>query len=178
MVCERTTHIVLLGQAKKLPNLGRPLRPQPLGLHLVRETRNILVTLLDNRQRKHRQIHGHDAPPHTLPLPLSSAARAVTAVSLTEQQPYTSRVHAPLLHGKALLVVTAGDAEGVALEFVADAVARDLLAHATVDEDTQLTLLLDFDELLCAIGGVRDVELHLGDFVKRAMCVRSEMVGL
>ena len=70
-------------------------------------------------------------------------------------------MHDALFHGEALLVVAARDAELVAFEFVADAVAGHFGAHAAVHEDAQLALVFDFDELLRAVGRVRDVELHL-----------------
>ena len=71
-------------------------------------------------------------------------------------------MHDTLLHGKALLVVAASDLEDETLELVADAVARDFLAHAAVHEDAEAAIVVDFDELLGAIGGVGDVELHDG----------------
>ena len=83
-----------------------------------------------------------------------------------QQQPHTSRVHDALLHREALLVVAAGDAEDVAFELVTDAVARDFGAHAAVHEDAEFALIFDFDQLLRAVGGIGDIELHL-DEVRR-----------
>ena len=80
---------------------------------------------------------------------------------LRQQEPHARRVHDALLHGEALLVVAAGDAELVAFEFVADAVAGDFGAHASVHEDAEFALVFDLDELLGAVGWVGDVELHL-----------------
>ena len=84
-------------------------------------------------------------------------------------------MHDALFHGEALLVIAARDAELVAFEFVADAVAGHFGAHAAVHEDAQLALVFDFDELLRAVGRVGDVELHLdggGEGVKmRAVVV-------
>lgn len=70
-------------------------------------------------------------------------------------------MHDSLLHGEALLVVAAGDAENVAFEFVADAVALDFGTHAAFHEDAEFALIFDFDELLRAVGRVGDVQLHL-----------------
>jgi len=77
-------------------------------------------------------------------------------------------VHDSLLHGETLLVVAAGDLEDVAFEFVADAVAWDFGAHSVgrseavlleivpivplIHENTELSLVLNLDELLAAIG--------------------------
>jgi hypothetical protein len=77
-------------------------------------------------------------------------------------------VHDTLLHRETLLVVASGDLEDVALELVADAVARDFVTHAAVHEDAELALIFDLDQLLGAIVGVGDVELHLDCGVSRA----------
>lgn len=155
------THIIILRQAKELPDLRRPLRPQPLRMHRVRQARQLALALLDNRQRQHRQIHAHDAAPHALAFPLAGPTRTVAAVAVTQQQPHPGGVHDALLHGETLLVVAAGDLEDVALEFGPEVVAGDLLAHAAVHEHAEFALIFDFDELLRAVGGVGDVELHL-----------------
>ena len=130
-------------------------------MHHIRQPRNITLALLNHRQRQHTKIHADNAPPHTLPLALSSPARPIAAMPLGEQQPHTRRVHDSLLHREALLVVAAGDSEDVALELVADGVAGDFVAHAAVHEDAEFTVVFDFDELLRAVGGEGDVELHL-----------------
>lgn len=85
-----------------------------------------------------------------------------------------------LLHGKALLVIAAGDADNlytrvsmhlrlnlfrpsyVALPFITKRVGRNFVAHALFHENTQLSVIVDFDHLLRPIGRVGDVELHLG----------------
>lgn len=77
-----------------------------------------------------------------------------------QQQADSRRVHDALLHGEALLVIATGDFEDVAFELGADAVARDLLAHAFVHEAAQFAVVFDLDEFLGAIGRVGDVELH------------------
>ena len=71
-------------------------------------------------------------------------------------------MHNALLHWEPLLVVAARDLEDVACELGPNAVTGDFLAHAAVHEDAEFALIFDFDELLCAVGGVGDVELHLG----------------
>ena len=153
-------HIVVLAQAEEAANLGGPLGAQPLGLHPVRQAGDLAVALAHDGQGQHGQVHADDAAAHALALALAGAARAVARVALAEQQAHARRVHDALLHGEALLVVAAGDAEGVAGELVAHAVARHLLAHAPVHEDAELALLVDLDELLRAIGRVGHVELH------------------
>ena len=159
-----TTHIIILRQAKELANLRRPLGPQPLRQHLIRQSRNLLLPLLHHTQRQHRQVHRHNTTPHALPLPLARPSGPIAAVARAQQEADARRVHDALLHGETLLVVAAGDFEHVAFELRGDAVAGDLLAHALVHEAAEFAVVFDFDELLGAIGGVGDVELHLDGF--------------
>ena len=159
-----STHIIILAQPKELANLSRPLRPQPLRQHLIRQAWNLLLPLLDHTQRQHRQVHRNDATPHALPLPLPGPSRPIAAVSRAQQEADARGVHDALLHGEALLVVAAGDFEDVAFELGGDAVAGDLLAHALVHEAAEFAVVFDFDEFLGAVGGVGDVELHLDGF--------------
>ena len=130
-------------------------------MDLIRQPRQLLLPLLNNREGQHRQIHRHNAPSHALPPPLARATGSVAAMPQAEEQPDTRRVHDALLHGETLLVVAARDLEDVALEFGADAVAGDFGAHALFHEDAQFALVVDFDEFLGAIGRVGYVELHL-----------------
>jgi len=70
-------------------------------------------------------------------------------------------MHNTLFHRETLLVITASDAEDVALELVADTVARNLSSHSSLHEDTEFSLIFDFDQLLRAVRWVGDVQLHL-----------------
>ena len=131
----------------------------------VGQSRNVLITLLDDAERQHTEIHPDDATPNTLPLPLARPTGSIARVSLAEQEPHPSRVHHALLHRKALLVVPARDPEDVPLELVPDAVAGHFGAHASVHEDAQFTVVVDLDQLLGPVGRVGDVELHLVDVI-------------
>jgi hypothetical protein len=53
-----------------------------------------------------------------------------------------------LLHRKALLVITASNLENCAVELVAEGIARDFIAHASVHEHSQLAVVFDFDHFL------------------------------
>ena len=154
------THIVFLVEPKEPPNLGRPLGPQPLRMHHIRDSGEVILALLDDAERQHRKVHTDDAAAHRLPLALARSSWPVAAVAVGEEQADSRRMHDSLLHGKALLVVAACNAEDVAFEFIADAVAGDFLAHTTVHEDPEFAFVLNFDDFLSAIGGEGDVELH------------------
>jgi len=155
------THVILLGETEELPDLGSPLGTQPLRLNAIRQPRDLALALLNDAQSQHGQVHRDDAASDRLPLALTSPSWSVAAVAVGEEQPDTGRVHDTLLHREALLVVAARDLECVALPLVADRVARNLVAHATLHEHAQLALIVDLDQLLRAVGRVRYVELHL-----------------
>ena len=157
------THIIILPQPKEFANLSRPLRPQPLRQHLIREARNLLLALLHHAQCQHGQIHRDNAPADALPLPLPGPPGPVAAVSRAQEQADPGGVHDALLHREALLVVAAGDFEDVAFEFGRDAVTLDLRAHTLLHEPAEFALVFDLDEFLGAVGWVGDVELHPDD---------------
>lgn len=98
-------------------------------------------------------------------------------MALGEEEGNTGWVHNTLLHRETLLVVAAGDPEDVALEFVANAVTGDLVAHTAVHEDAELALIFNLDQLLRPIVGVGDVELHLDAGVEMCGCAAT-LVGL
>jgi len=158
---DKLADIIFLAEAEEAADLGSTLGTKALGVNDVGKTGNVVVALLDDAQSKDGKVHADDATTNGLPLALASAARAVARVTVSEEESDTGRVHDTLLHGKALLVVAAGDSEDVALELITDAVARNLLSHTAFHEDTELALVFDLDQLLGAIVGVGNVELHL-----------------
>lgn len=131
--------------------------------------------MLDDREGEHGEIHRHDAAADGLALALAGAAGAVAGVPVGEEQADSSGMHDSLLHGEALLVVAAGDLEDVALEFVADAVARNLCTHSViiscchfdaeepflplVHKHSQFSLIFNLDQLLAAIGRLCNCQL-------------------
>jgi len=151
---DELTNVVNFGETKKLADLGGSLGTEPLGMGNISETSDVAVALLDDNEGKDSQVGTDNASTDGFPFALTSTARAVARVSLGKQQAHTSRVHDALLHGETLLVITAGYLKDVAFEFIANAVARDLLAHALLHEDTEAAVIVDFDKLLRAVGGV------------------------
>lgn len=153
--------IIFLAETKEAADLGGTLGAQALGVNGVGDTGDVVVALLDDAESKDREIHSDDAATNGLPLALSSAAGTVAGMALGQKKGHTSRMHNTLLHGETLLVVASGDLEDVALELITNRVSWDFLTHAAVHEDTELALIFDFNQLLRAVGGKRDVQLHL-----------------
>ncbi len=126
-----------------------------------------LLAGLDDGQAQDGQVGVNDAAPDGLALALAGAARAVARVALGEQQADALVGEDALLHGEALLVVAARDAEHVALPLVAERVGLDLLAHPLLVEASDLLLVVDFEQLLGARWRVGDVELNSNQKRKR-----------
>lgn len=156
------THIIILAETEEAADLGGTLGAETLGVDNVGKAGDVVLTLLDNSEGKDGQVHGNDAAADGLALALTGTAGAVARVAVSEEETDTSGVHDTLLHGETLLVVATGDLEDVALPLVTDGVTGNLLAHAAVHEDTETALILNLDELLRAVGGVRNVKLHGG----------------
>lgn len=68
-----------------------------------------------------------------------------------------------LLHGEALLVVSAGNAEHVALPFVAQNVNINFSAHTLFIENTQFVVIDHLKSFLSSRCGVGNVQLKLDD---------------
>ena len=126
------TYIVFLGEAKELADLSCALGTETLGVDDVGDAWDIGIALLDDGECEDRKIHCNDAATDGFALALTGAAGSVAGVAIGEEKSDSSGMHNALLHGKTLLVVAAGDLEDVALELVANAVARNLCAHSVI----------------------------------------------
>jgi hypothetical protein len=144
----------------------------------VREAWEFALALLNNAESDDREVHSDDTAADRLPLALACSAWSVAGVAFGEEQSHTGWVHNTLLHWEALFIVAAGDLEDVALEFVADTVARHFGAHSSIHEDTELALIFDLDQLLRAIRRERYVKLHLdGVQSRKKRCVVGAVRG-
>jgi hypothetical protein len=169
--------IVILAEGEESANLGGALGTKALGVDDVGNTGDVVVSLLDDGESEDGQVHADDAATDGLSLALTGAAGTVAGVAVGQQKSDTGRVHDTLLHGETLLVVSTGDAEDVALELIAEVVAGDFSAHALLHEVTELSLILNLDELLAAIGRVGDVQLHVGGRCGRVDSKEAGLVG-
>lgn len=95
----------------------------------VGEAGDVLLALLDDGESKDGEIVADDAAADRLSLALTGAAGAVAGVAVGEEKADTVGGNDTLLHGETLLVVTAGDAEDVALPLITKRVGGDLSAH-------------------------------------------------
>jgi hypothetical protein len=60
-----------------------------------------------------------------------------------------------------LLVIGATNGEDSSLELVADGTAINFITDLAVHENSQLSLIFDFEQLLRAVRWVGNVELHI-----------------
>jgi len=153
-------HVVLLRQHEKLPDLGRPLGPKPAGLGVVRQAGDLRLSLLHNDHGEDGQVGVDDAAPDGLALLLAGAPLAEASVALLEEESDAAVGEDALLHGEALLVVAARDAEGVALPLVAQARRVHVLTHALLVEWANLVFIVDLEELLAPRRREGHVQLH------------------
>lgn len=152
--------IVLLGETKELSNVVGSLGSESLGKRSISKTGNISLSLLNNHKGKNGKVSSDNASTDGLSLSLTITAGTVTRVALGKQKADTSGVQDSLLHGETLLVVTSSDLEDVSLPLITKRVALDLLAHALLVEHTNTVLVVDFNQLLGAVSGICNVELH------------------
>jgi len=148
------SHIVLLAQAEELSDLGRALGTESLGEDVVGQPGDLALALLDDDEGEDGNVGTDDAPTDGLALALAVATSAVARVSVGEKEADTVGKQDTLFHGESLLVVPSGDADDVALEFIAYRVCLDFLGDFLVEKDAEAALLVEVDGLLLAGGGV------------------------
>ena len=155
-------NIVIFGQVEQLANVVGPLGTQATGDGIVGQTRDILLSLLGNDQVKDRNIMSNDASTDGLALTLSDTARAVGLVSLLTEDSNTVVGQDTLTHGKALFVVSSGDAKNISFEFFSQNASLNLLGHAALVEALETLFVINFKDLLHARGGARNIKLRNG----------------
>jgi len=150
---DELANIIFLAETEEAAKLRGPLGTQALGVYGIGDAGDFVVALLDNAESEDGEVHGDDASTDTLPLALACATGSVTGVALGEEKLDTGRMHDTLLHREALFVVATGDSEDVALELIADAVARNFVTHAAVHENAQLALIFNLYQLCVPLLG-------------------------
>lgn len=121
------SNIILLAQVEEPPDLGGPLRTEPLGENIVRQTGKLVLALLHNDKGKNGDIRTNDAATNGFPFALTSATRTVARVAVRQKELDTGGEKNALFHGETLLVIAASNTEDVAFEFIPKGVGRDLL---------------------------------------------------
>jgi hypothetical protein len=124
---DKLAHIILLLEVEEFADLGGTLGAEAFGENGVGEAGDLLLALLDDDEGEDGNIRADDAPSNGLALALARATGAVARVAVCEQESDTVREEDALLRWETLLVVPSCNAEDVALPFVADRVAGDLL---------------------------------------------------
>merc|ERR1719183_76522 len=138
-------HVIeLLVEGEAVDNAVLPLETKSVGALNVGESGDVLLTLDDNAEGNDSKIGARDASTHGLPLALTGPAGPEGRSALPEENFGPSLDQNALFHGESLLVVSAGDAEDVALIVITHDVSVDFLAHSPVEEGTDVLLFVDF----------------------------------
>jgi len=140
--------VILLVEVEKLADVVGTLRSETTGNGAVSEAFNFGITLLEDNKVDGGKVGTDDAATDGLTFALTLSAGAVARSALVEEEGHTDGREHTLLHGETLLVITARDAENVALELFAKFVTLDFSGHALVVEDTELLFVIALDALL------------------------------
>jgi hypothetical protein len=134
------SHVILLGQVKKLSNLVGALGAKATRLRAISDIRDILVSLLDDDKVEDRDIGTDNAATDGLALALAGTAGTVAREALGQKQTGSAAGQNTLLHGESLLVVSTGDTEDIAGEILAKILTGDLLRDALIEEATTVNI--------------------------------------
>jgi hypothetical protein len=85
----KLSDVVLFGQVEKLANLAGPFRPKTFRVSNVGNARDIGFALLDNHNRKDREIRTDNATTDGFTFAFASTTRSVATVSLGKEQTYS-----------------------------------------------------------------------------------------
>lgn len=155
--------IVLLAvKGKGLDNVTTTLGAETVGTIDVSDTIELLLTLLDNTQEDSSQVRVDNATAYRLSLAVTVTLGVETSSVFLEKDACAVVDQDTLLHLETLLVVATSDSENVALVgLIVHQLAGDLATHTFVVEGTDEFFIINFNFLLSARGGVRNVESHL-----------------
>jgi len=155
--------IVLLAvKGESLNDVTAALGTETIGAINVGDTVNLLLTLLDNTEEDSSQIRADNAATDGFTLAVTVTTGLETRTAGFEENAGTVVEQDALLHLETLFVVTTGDSENVTLVgIIVHHFAGDLLSDTSVVEGTDELFIINFNFLLSASGGVRNVELHL-----------------
>jgi len=149
--------IVIFVEVEQLADFARPLGSQAARNRRVGQSWNIGVALLHDDEVENGQIRVDDTSSDAPAMTLSRAPGSVAGVHGAEEKADATVGQHSLHHRESLLVISAADAENVALPLIPERVAGDFLRHLLVEEDAEFAVILDLDQLLASrrrIGNV------------------------
>jgi len=111
-------HVVVLAQVEQLADVVGTLGAAHAWHDAVGEAVDLLLALLDDDKRQHAQVAVNDAALDGLAATLAAAALTIAGHALGHEQAHAVVCKDTLLHWEALFVVTAADADNVALPFI------------------------------------------------------------
>jgi len=154
--------ILLAVKSEGLDDVATALGAETVGAVDVGDTFDFLLTLLDDAEEDSGQVRADNAATHGLALAVTITAGFITRTTGLEENARAVVEQDTLLHLETLLVVTTSDSENVTLVgIVIHHFAGDFLSDTSVVEGTDEFFIINFNFLLSASGGVRNVELHL-----------------
>lgn len=152
--------VELFVESEGADNSHASLSSESVGSFGIVASDDVLISLFDNAEGDDGKIGTGDASADGLTLALTSSAGSVSSSLLSEENAGSTLDKDTLLHGETLLVISSSDSEDVALVVVTEVLSVNFVAHSLVEERTDVFLVVDFDFLVSAGKGVRDVKLY------------------
>lgn len=128
--------VVLLRQVEELADLSRTLGTEAFGKNVVGESRDFVLTLLDDDYGQNSDIGAHYTASDGLAPAFARATGAIARVAIGKEKTDTVWDEDTLLHGETLLIVTTGNTEDVAFPFFTERVCGYFLCNPLLIEDT------------------------------------------
>lgn len=152
--------VLVLLNAVEFSNASGSLGTKSSGLDLVSESGEFFITLLDDGEGEHSNIGADNAASDGSSLSFSFSLGTVSFCSGLEEESDSVGREYTLFHGETVLVEASVDSEDIALELLSESIGFNFLAHTLLEEDSASVVIIDFERLGSAVGGVGDTELH------------------
>jgi len=149
--------IVGLLEIEQFTNSGGSLGTSSSWFLIIGQTFDFSFTLLDNCKSQNGEIVSDDAASDGLSLSFTGSSWSEAAVSLFHEDSGSASDEDTLFHGESVLIVSSGNFEQVALEFVTKFISSDFLTHSFTEESSQFFIVVNDDGLLEASDRVRNV---------------------
>jgi hypothetical protein len=153
--------ILLLVKTESLDDVSATLGAKTVSTVDVGDTFDVLLALLDNSKEDSGNVGADNAATYGLALAVTVTTGNIARTAVLEEDACAGIDKDALLHLEALLVVTTGNTEDVALvSIVVHHFTSDFLSHSPVVEGSDEFFIINFNFLLSTSGGVRNVKLH------------------
>jgi len=159
---DKRSDIVFLFEVEQLSDLVSSFWSQSSVNDSVGQTSEVVITLSDNAGGDDGQIVVNDATSDGFSFSFTASLAGVSRSAFFHEKSNSMSDENTLFHGETLFVLTTGDPQNVAFEFIAQWIGGYFVGDSLVVEVLDLVFIIDFEGFLLACARVSDIDFHNG----------------